>query len=90
MGGFETILDAIGTAANALRMYPGLEIATLVLGGIFIWSGAAKLRSPRHTVQAIADSELLRAPNRWPLSANVTRDAHDQGITEPRGHEWST
>lgn len=64
MGGFDIILGAFGAVLTAVQSYPGFEIATLVLGGVFVWSGAAKLLSPRRTVQAIADFQLLRSPDR--------------------------
>ncbi len=65
MSGFEPIADIVSDVVNALRSHPGYEAATLFLGGVFAWSGAAKIRRPTLAAMAIADFGLVINPRGW-------------------------
>lgn len=65
MDGLEPIRQLIAAALGALQSHPDYEAATLVLAGVFAWSGLAKLRRPRLAAMAIADFGLVDRPRRW-------------------------
>jgi methylamine utilization protein MauE len=63
--GFQLLWSGLGDVADAATSAVAVAIAAWLLSLVLVWSGVAKLRSPRLAALSLADFRLVRHPRTW-------------------------
>lgn len=63
--GFGTLIDWAGAAAEGVSSTNGRGILAWCIGGVLLWSGTGKLRTPTTASLTMSDFGVTKRPQRW-------------------------